>query len=80
MLQVEAGESKLLLFQNFFIQFFFFTGASPRGARAPKNYDMNYWSSPFFQICHSFGELEKMNLIQPPPTFLYIVIHFAAFF
>ena len=35
--QVETLESKLLLFQNFFIDFFFLlTGASPRGARAPK--------------------------------------------
>ena len=41
-MQVEAGESKLLLFQNFFLiflffLFLFFTRASSRGARAPKN-------------------------------------------
>ena len=35
--QVEAGESKLLLFETFSLFYFFFTGAIPRGARAPKN-------------------------------------------
>ena len=39
--QVEAGESKLLLFQNFFV-LFFFTRAIPRGARAPKNTHFDY--------------------------------------
>ena len=39
-MQVEAGESKLLLletFSLFFFIFIFFTWASSRGARAPKN-------------------------------------------
>ena len=35
-MQVEAGESKLLLFETFSLIFFFFTRASYRGARAPK--------------------------------------------
>ena len=35
-MQVEAGESKLLLFQNFFL-LLFFPWTIPRGARAPKN-------------------------------------------
>ena len=37
-MQVEAGESKLLLFETFwFFSIFFFTRAISRGARAPKN-------------------------------------------
>ena len=31
-------------------------------------------------ICHSLSELERENLTQPPPFFLYDVIHFAGFF
>ena len=34
--EVGAGESKLLLFENFFVTFFF-TNRIYRGARAPKN-------------------------------------------
>ena len=41
-LQVEAGQSKLLLFETFIFFFYFlflcFTITSCRGARAPKNY------------------------------------------
>ena len=39
--QVEAGESKLLLLETFSF-FFFFTLASSREARAPKNFESGY--------------------------------------
>ena len=35
--QLETGEVNLLLFQTFFLLLFFFSRASSRGARAPKN-------------------------------------------
>ena len=39
-MQVGTGESKLLLFETFWLYyfFFFFTRAIPRGARAPKKH------------------------------------------
>ena len=41
-MRVEAGESKLLIFETFSLNFFFFKRASSRGARAPKNCKTHY--------------------------------------
>ena len=65
-MHVEAGDSKLLLFETFSLFYFFFTGAIPRGARAPKNNNIGFREHGFFlQVifakCEDFSKVKIFN-------------------